>query len=82
MNILDDLLARLPDDVAVRSVLVGAHWTVACSRHCGLASTITGDPQGGSSRKPHAHEQVRDVGRLHLKSAPAIPVTFRVTLDF
>ena len=69
MNILDDLLARLPDDVAVRSVLVGAHWTVVCSgtsptggRHCGLASTITGD-------KPHAHEQVRDVGRLHLKSA-------------
>ncbi len=69
MNILDDLLARLLDDVAVRSVLVGAHWTVVCSgtsptggRHCGLASTITGD-------KPHAHEQVRDVGRLHLKSA-------------
>jgi uncharacterized protein len=62
MNILDDLLARLPDDVAVRSVLVGAHWTVVCSRHCGLASTITGN-------KPHAHEQVRDVGRLHLKSA-------------
>ena len=62
MSILDDLLARLPDDVAVRSVLVGAHWTVVCSRHCGLASTITGD-------KPHGHEQVRDVGRLHLKSA-------------
>jgi uncharacterized protein (DUF4213/DUF364 family) len=59
---LDDLLARLLDDVAVRSVLVGAHWTVVCSRHCGLASTVTGD-------KPHAHEQVRDVGRLHLKSA-------------
>ncbi len=62
MSILDDLLARLPDDVAVRSVLVGAHWTVVCSSHCGLASTITGN-------KPHGHEQVRDVGRLHLKSA-------------
>jgi uncharacterized protein (DUF4213/DUF364 family) len=69
MNLLDDLIARLPDDVAVCSVLVGAHWTVVCSgtsptggRHCGLASTITGD-------KPHAHEQVRGVGRLHLKSA-------------
>jgi len=76
MRILDDLLTRLPDDVPVRSVLVGAHWTVVCSgtspaggRHCGLASTITGDPQDGSSRKPHAHAQVRDVGRLHLKSA-------------
>jgi len=62
MNLLDNLLANLPNDVAVRSVLVGAHWTVVCSRNCGLASTITGD-------KPHAHEQVRDVGRLHLKSA-------------
>ena len=62
MSILDDLLTRLPDDVAVRSVLVGAHWTVVCSRHCGLASTITGN-------KPHGHEQVRDVGHLHLKSA-------------
>lgn len=69
MSLLDDLLAHLPDDAPVRSVLVGAHWTVVCSgtsptgsRHCGLASTITGD-------KPHAHEQVRDVGRLHLKSA-------------
>jgi uncharacterized protein len=62
MSILHDLLTRLPDDVAVHSVLVGAHWTVVCSRHCGLASTITGD-------KPHGHEQVRDVGRLHLKSA-------------
>jgi uncharacterized protein (DUF4213/DUF364 family) len=62
MNLLDDLLAHLPDDVAVRSVLVGAHWTVICSRHCGLASTITGE-------KPHGHERVRDAGRLHLKSA-------------
>ena len=62
MSILDDLLATLPDNAAVRSVLVGAHWTVVCSRYCGLASTITGD-------KPHGHEQVRDVGRLHLKSA-------------
>jgi uncharacterized protein (DUF4213/DUF364 family) len=62
MNILNDLLATLPDNAAVRSVLVGAHWTVVCSRSCGLASTITGD-------KPHGHEQVRDAGRLHLKSA-------------
>lgn len=69
MSLLDDLLTHLPDDAPVRSVLVGAHWTVVCSGtsptggcHCGMASTITGD-------KPHAHEQVRDVGRLHLKSA-------------
>ena len=63
MNIIDDLLASLPDeDAPVRAMLVGAHWTVVCSRYCGLASTITG-------HKPHGHEKVRDVGRLHLKSA-------------
>lgn len=62
MGILDDLLATLPDDAAVRSVLVGVHWTVVCSRGCGLASTVAGD-------KPHGHARVRDVGRLHLKSA-------------
>ena len=61
MSILDDLLPTLPD-TPVRTVLVGAHWTVVCSRGCGLASTITGD-------KPHGHAAVRDVGRLHLKSA-------------
>ncbi|MCX6028080.1 MAG: DUF364 domain-containing protein [Chloroflexi bacterium] len=62
MNLLDDLLAGLTADAMVRTVLVGAHWTVVCSRGCGLASTITGD-------KPHGHAAVRDVGRLHLKSA-------------
>jgi uncharacterized protein (DUF4213/DUF364 family) len=69
VNLLDDLLAGLPDNASVHSVLVGVHWTVVCSgtsptggRHCGLASTIIGD-------KPHGHERVRDVGRLHLKSA-------------
>jgi uncharacterized protein len=61
MNILDDLLATLLD-APVRSVLVAAHWTVVCSRHCGMAATMTGD-------KPHGHAPVRDVGRLHLKSA-------------
>lgn len=62
MNLLNDLLASLPEDAPVRSVLVGAHWTVVCSRHCGLASTLVGE-------KPHGHEKVRDVGQLHHKSA-------------
>jgi hypothetical protein len=62
MNLLNDLLTSLPEDALVRSVLVGAHWTVVCSRHCGLATTLLGD-------KPHGHEKVRDVGRLHEKSA-------------
>lgn len=38
MSVIDDLLAKLPGDVAVRSVLVGAHWMVVCSRYCGLAA--------------------------------------------
>ena len=61
MSIIDDLLPTLAD-APVRTLLVGAHWTVVCSRSGGLASTITGD-------KPHGHAAVRDVGRLHLKSA-------------
>jgi uncharacterized protein (DUF4213/DUF364 family) len=63
-TILDDLLAELSDDVPVRSVLVGAHWTAVCSRYCGLASTVVDE-------KPHDHARVRvrDAGCLHLKSA-------------
>ncbi len=61
MDILDDLLMSLPDDAPVRAILVGVHWTVVCSRGCGLASTVAGD-------RPHGHAQVRDVGRLHSKS--------------
>lgn len=62
MKIIEDLLGNLPADARVRSVLVGAHWTVVCSRHCGMASTLMSD-------HPHGSIQVRDVGRLHLKSA-------------
>jgi uncharacterized protein len=62
MSILDDLLNCLDMDAPVRTVLVGVHWTVICSRFCGLASTFTGD-------KPHSHTPARDVGHLHEKSA-------------
>jgi len=62
MNILNDLLDRLDTDARVRTVLVGAHWTVVCSRFCGLASTFTSD-------NPHGHDPVRSVGHLHEKSA-------------
>jgi uncharacterized protein (DUF4213/DUF364 family) len=63
-DLLDDLLASLPDDhTPVRSVMVGAHWTAVCSRHCGLATTIIGN-------KPHDHTTVvHDAGRLHFRSA-------------
>ncbi len=60
MSILDDLLPTL-SDAPVREVLVGVHWTVVCSRGCGLASTLPADG-------PHGEAGVRDVGRLHTKS--------------
>jgi uncharacterized protein (DUF4213/DUF364 family) len=62
MHVLNDLLDSLNIDAPVRSILVGAHWTVVCSRHCGMASTLM-------DNHPHGHSQVRDVGRLHTKSA-------------
>ena len=62
MSILDDLLRELHMDAPVRTVLVGAHWTVVCSRHCGMAATLMDD-------HAHGHSQVRDVGHLHSKTA-------------
>jgi uncharacterized protein (DUF4213/DUF364 family) len=61
-SIIDELIANLPADAAVKSVRVGVHWTAVSSRHCGLASTLT-------DNQPHGHSKVRDVGRLHFKSA-------------
>lgn len=62
MSILDDLLCDLSMDAPVHSVLVGAHWTVVSSRHCGMAASL-------SDTRPHGHSQVRDAGRLHSKTA-------------
>jgi hypothetical protein len=62
MNILNDLLKSFNEDAVVRSILVGAHWTVVCSRHWGMAATLL-------DNFPHGHSQVRDAGYLHTKSA-------------
>ncbi|NLX49761.1 MAG: DUF364 domain-containing protein [Methanospirillum sp.] len=63
LTIIRDLLASLPDDAPARSVLVGAHWTMACSRYCGLATTI-------NPCTPHdTLIPVREAGSLHRKSA-------------
>jgi uncharacterized protein (DUF4213/DUF364 family) len=62
MTILDELLDSVREDAPVRSVLVGAHHTVVCSRRCGLASTLLGCLPAGQGA-------VRDAGRLHIKSA-------------
>lgn len=61
MTILDDLLRTLNMDVPVRSILIGVHWTVVCSRHCGMASTLV-------TAHTHGHVQVRDAGNLLNKS--------------
>jgi hypothetical protein len=58
MSLLEDLLESIEIDAPVRQVLVSVHWTVVCSRFCGMASTFTGD-------QPHGHERVRGVGELH-----------------
>lgn len=62
MAVLDDLLDNLEGDAPIHTILVGAHWTLVCSRRCGLAATLIND-------HPHGHATVRDAGRLHLKSA-------------
>lgn len=62
MNLLNDVIANLPEDAPVRTVLVGAHWVVVCSRFCGMASALHNDV-------PHGTPSVREAGRLHLKSA-------------
>jgi uncharacterized protein len=64
-DLIDDLLTSLDGDEPVRSILVGAHWTVVCSRRCGMASTSLGN-------QPHAEDKVRDAGQLHLKTARAL----------
>jgi uncharacterized protein len=60
MALIDDLLASANKEAPLRSVLVGAHWTVVCSKGCGMASTIT-----GAEGQPHGHAAVRQAGRLH-----------------
>lgn len=63
MSILDRLLESLPaESVPVRHVLVGAHWTVVCSRGAGLAASMLAD-------RPHGRPRVREVGRLHERAA-------------
>ena len=62
MNLIDDLIASLSEDAPVRSVLVGMHWVVVCSRFCGMASAIQSD-------LPHGTPSVREPGALHTKSA-------------
>jgi uncharacterized protein (DUF4213/DUF364 family) len=62
LQILKDILQTIESDFPIHQILVGVHWTAVMSRYCGLASTMCEPP-------PHQDNQVRDVGRLHYKSA-------------
>ncbi len=63
MKILKSLLAHLPvEPVPVRSILVGVHWVLVCSKYAGLGSTLT-------DNGPHGESVVKEVGYLHQKSA-------------
>ncbi len=62
MTVIDSLLYCLDTDAPVRSVLVGTHWTIVCSRYCGLAATLSAD-------EPHGRSHAGEVGRFHLKTA-------------
>jgi uncharacterized protein len=59
-TILEDLISSISVNIPVRSVLIGVHWTVVCSRYCGLAAT--------QALTAHGEGQVRDAGRLQQKS--------------
>lgn len=62
MNILNQLLHTLDNDSPIRSILVGVHWTVVCSRRCGMAATLV-------DKHNHGRSQVRDAGQLQTKHA-------------
>ncbi|MBM3123546.1 MAG: hypothetical protein FJZ87_00565, partial [Chloroflexi bacterium] len=62
MEILTALLNSIKNDAPVRSVLIGLHWTVVCSRGCGMAATL-------APHESHGHARVREAGRLQRSSA-------------
>jgi uncharacterized protein (DUF4213/DUF364 family) len=63
MNLYEILFQALPvEPIPVKEVIVGVHWTLVCSKYCGLASTLT-------NCGPHGHSRMREVGKLKEKSA-------------
>ncbi len=65
LPMLRAILQSIESDAPIHQILVGVHWTAVMTRHCGLALTKC-EPL------PHHDNQVRDVGRLHQKSALAL----------
>lgn len=80
MNLIDDLLAVIPDG-RTESVTIGLHWTAvvldaAGERRCGLASTLAGV-------HPHGEVDVPPAGRLDQMSGrelAALALTDNLTL--
>lgn len=69
MTLIEELLASLPaDPIPVRNVIMGVHWTLVSSKFCGMGSTIS-DSGHHRHHDHHGHSLVRDVGKLHQKSA-------------
>jgi uncharacterized protein (DUF4213/DUF364 family) len=63
MELLQRLLETLPaEPIQVRKIIIGVHWTLVCSKHGGLGSTLT-------NCGPHGHSHMKEVGFLHQKSA-------------
>ena len=55
MSLLEKIKESVDQDAQVRSVLVGSHWVVVCSRNCGMASALHGSHR-------HGVPEVRDAG--------------------
>lgn len=63
MPIIQEILNTLPTEpVPVQNVVIGLHWTLVCSKTCGLSSTLTAEG-------PHGHSKIQAVGALHQKTA-------------
>lgn len=63
MNLLERMLAAISyEPIPVKKVVLGVHWSLVCSKHCGLGSTMV-------NQGPHGQSQIQDAGELHHKSA-------------
>jgi uncharacterized protein len=72
-TILEELISGIPRDYPVRSILIGAHWTVVCSRYCGMAATqaLTAHGEGHIREAGHLHEKsIRELAELAHSSQP------------
>jgi uncharacterized protein (DUF4213/DUF364 family) len=74
MEILNAILAQFKEDVPVREVRRGLHWTAVVSRRCGLASTISqgngcNNEIGDGSERAFTEMSARELARFSLHEA-------------